>query len=81
MNMNEELSPERLRKKADELQNFSQDLHTKFEGAKAKHDAAMRRYRFFSRDRANFWKMPKWLWVPMVGAIVLLFLVALLSPR
>ncbi len=76
---NQETSPEQLRKTADELRNFSQDLQGKFDAAKAQHKKAMRRYRFFYRDRANYWKMPKWLWVPLVAALVLLFLLALLS--
>lgn len=79
MTKHEEISPEQLRKSADELRNFSQDLHRKFDEAKAQHEKTMRRYRFFSRDRANFWKMPKWLWVPIVGSMVLLFLASLLS--
>jgi len=79
MTENKEISPEQLRKAADELRNFSQDLHRKLDDAKAQHEKTMRRYRFFSRDRANFWKMPKWWWAPIVGSMVFLFLVALLS--
>lgn len=77
MTENEDISPEQLRKTADELRDFSQNLQRKFNDAKAVHEKTMQGYYFFSRDRANFWKMPKWLWIPIVGSIVLLFLVAL----
>jgi len=79
MTENEELSPEQLRKAAEELQAFSLDLQGKLDDAKTKHEQTMRRYRFTSHDRANYWKMPKWLWVPIVGSLIFLFLVALLS--
>jgi hypothetical protein len=79
MTKDDEISPEQLRKTAEELRTVSQDLHRKFDDAKALHERTMRRHRFFSQDRANFWKMPKWLWVPIVGSLVLLFLIALLS--
>ncbi|CAN7640261.1 hypothetical protein LJR129_004951 [Acidovorax sp. LjRoot129] len=37
-----------------------------------------RNLRFVSTDRRYFWRMPTWLWVPIVMALVVLLVAALL---
>ena len=66
-----------LRAAAQELQDFSHDLNEKFAEAKQKHEQRMARLRFFSSDRKYFWRMPAWLWLPLVTTMVALFLFAL----
>ena len=78
MTSKDERSPEDLQKTAEDLRARSLDLIAKFDAAKAQHERRMRRYRFFSLKRRDFWKMPKWLWVPIVCVLSLLFLIALM---
>ncbi|MBS1140530.1 MAG: hypothetical protein H6R13_1983 [Proteobacteria bacterium] len=73
-------SPEELRKAADELLHFSNELRTKFDEAKKQYlhlEKSNSRNRFFSRSPEDFWRMPGWLWKPIIMIMTLLFLLAL----
>ncbi|MBN9409183.1 MAG: hypothetical protein J0H69_08545 [Burkholderiales bacterium] len=71
------MNDENIRKAGVELKAFADDLQSKFDVASEKHERTMRRFRFFSHDRANLWRMPRWLWIPLVGSLVLILLAAL----
>ena len=74
-----ESEKEKLRAQARELEQFATELRSKFD---AKHAAAARQeesLRFFSRDRRYFWRMPVWLWVPLVLFLCGLFAFAFVS--
>lgn len=60
---------------------FSDESRTKLAAAARRHDRIMRIRRFHSLDRANFWRMPRWLWFPLVAALALVFVLALAAMR
>jgi hypothetical protein len=68
-----------LLNKAKEFNEFSSELNAKFAEVKRRQFETEARYKFFSRDRKSFWRMPVWLWVPLVSLLVALFLLALFS--
>ncbi len=70
-----------LLRKAEELLKLSEDLTAKFAAKKAEHERVMRRNRFFSLNRGDFWHLPKWLWVSAVVSMVSMFFAALLMVR
>nr|WP_315230983.1 hypothetical protein [uncultured Albidiferax sp.] len=73
------MSDEDIKKTGEELKAFADDMNAKFDTSAKKHARTMGRLRVFSSDRANFWRMPRWLWVPLVTLLVLLFIAALSS--
>ena len=69
-----EVEKEKLRAQARELEQFTTELRSKFD---AKHAEAVRReqsFRFFSSNPKYMWRIPGWLWIPLV-----LFLFGLLA--
>ena len=75
------MDKEEAKKTAVELQAFADDLKGKFDALAEKHERTMRIHRFFSDDPTYFWRMPRWLWIPLVAALVLLLVAALLAVR
>jgi anti-sigma-K factor RskA len=70
---------ETLRRTAAELEQWSSETRARFDELKTRWEEQQRQFRFFSRNRDNFWRMPKWLWVPVVASLVGLFVLALYS--
>ena len=75
--MHRDLSKAELLAKAEELRVFAEKTDAKFDALRLARIRDERRYRFFSRDRKNFWQMPAYVWVPFISALVLLFLLSL----
>jgi anti-sigma-K factor RskA len=70
---------ETLRRTAAELEQWSGEMRAQSDELKTRLEEQQRRFRFFSRNRANFWRMPKWLWIPVVASLAGLFVLALYS--
>ncbi len=68
-----------LLNKAKELNEFASELNANFAEVKRRQFETKARYKFFSRNRKNFWRMPAWLWMSFVSLLVALFLLALFS--
>lgn len=68
-----------LLNKAKELNEFSSELNATFDELKRRQFETEAKYKFFSRDRKNYWRIPVWLWVPLVSLLVAIFLLALFS--
>lgn len=77
--MTDTFSRQEALEKARELQEFSRDLNAKFDQANELRKRSSWLQRFTSRDRKRFWRIPNWLWVPVVVVLVVLFAIALLS--
>lgn len=77
--MADQLSRQKALETARELHELSHDLKTKFDVASELPERASWWHRFTSRDRKRYWRMPSWLWVPVVALLVALFAIALLS--
>ncbi|WP_337241532.1 hypothetical protein, partial [Proteus faecis] len=48
----------------------SDESRAKLATAARRHQRATRIRRLFSLDRADFWRMPRWFWLPLVTALV-----------
>jgi len=71
-----ESEKEKLLAHARELEQLGTELRSKFAAKQVPH---YRWQRFLSRDRRYFWRMPVWLWVPLVFVLCAMFLLALYS--
>jgi hypothetical protein len=79
MSSQSESEREKILAQARELEQLGAELRAKFP---VRHSPVARLSgwrRFFSRDRRYFWRMPAWLWVPLVLLLCSLFAVALVS--
>jgi len=70
---------EKLLAHARELEQLGTELRAQFDAKAATVAPRSRWLRFLSRDRRYFWRMPVWLWVPLVLLLCVLFLVAFYS--
>jgi hypothetical protein len=75
--MSPEIESEKLLRQAKELQDVASQFNAKFDRLEQENLKTQARMRFFSRAKKNLWRMPSWLWMPIVGLLVALFLVAL----
>ncbi|MGH8832872.1 MAG: hypothetical protein ACREXV_17555 [Polaromonas sp.] len=76
--MTHELSREEMLEKAEELENLAREINGKFDEAQRLRERRSSWQRFASRNRADFARVPSWLWIPMVSFLVALFVLALL---
>lgn len=79
--MTSPLPPEaQQQRRARERKPFADELEEKFGATKQQHLQRQIGNRFDSRNGKDFWRMPAWLWVPIVTLLVGTFVSALALP-
>ena len=73
----DEKDRELARSLARQFDDLARELQQKADELHVRHAKTQTRVRFLSRAPADMWQMPKWLWIPLVGALTGLFLLAL----
>ncbi len=77
LHVSQDLSRAELLAKAEELRVLADSIESNFDELKAKMARDARRNAFYSRDRKYLFRLPAWLWVPLVLSLVSLFMLAL----
>jgi len=74
-----ETGKQKLLAQAQELEQLASELRTRLDPTCKASNPQAWWLRFASSNRRDFWRMPAWLWVPLVVLLYGVFVVALLS--